>query len=116
MEFALLIYLGSLMGNLGEALIILAAVIAIGSALTAAVVETDFCEEKDFSGPVKWLKISLGIFVFAIFIPSSTTFNTMIVAYGAQTVATTDAASERGGKSVRAINKLLDDYLEEDSE
>lgn len=47
------------------------------------------------------------------FVPSKDTAYKMLAAYGAQELAEMEEAKEVGGKAYEALNKILDDYLDE---
>ena len=60
--------------------------------------------------------VSLAVCLLCLFVPSPEAGYRMLTAYAAQEVAMMDEAKQVGGKAYDALNKLLDDYLEESDE
>lgn len=63
-------------------------------------------------------KFNCCVFAFSLalsFLPSKDTAYKMLAAYGVQELADMEETKEVGGKAYKAINKILDEYLEEGS-
>tara|TARA_R100000388_G_C7231096_1_gene154728 strand:- start:379 stop:783 length:405 start_codon:yes stop_codon:yes gene_type:complete len=56
------------------------------------------------------------LIVLAWLTPSKETSYAMLAAYGVQTVAESEQVQEVAGKSLRVLEKYMDDYLEESSD
>lgn len=116
MDFALIIYLASVVGDIA-AMVHFATFVAIFLLILASLLLgiEDCIEElkQIWRNSIRW--VAALCFASAI-LPSSSVIDKMIVAYGAQYVATAEEAQEIGGKSLQAINKMLDEYLAEESE
>lgn len=83
--------------------------------------DSTYQQSKEYwDGIGKGLRKSLTPLVFivslGVLVPSPSTVNRMAVAYAADAVAQTEAASQLGTKSLAALNKLFDEYLEEEED
>lgn len=54
--------------------------------------------------------------LFSMLTPSKETAYKILAVYAGTQVLQTDAATELGSKSIKVLNKILDEYIEEDSE
>lgn len=119
MELALIIYLIGLL----DIFTIVKSIMLVGMfivvlALIIGVVMGEIEDIKDTYGKhVKpWQKPFLILFVALIFIPEEPTAEKMLVAYAGYEVLQMDKTKEVGSKAYEALNKVLDDYLKEESQ
>lgn len=115
MNLVWVIYLLGVIGHArGTALIL--AIVAILGALLCIPFTCDTTNTTAAEAFVKVKKIfiagSVGIIFFCI-TPSNSTRNVIIAAYAGQEVMQMEGTKEVGGKAYKALNKVLDEYLDE---
>lgn len=115
MELALFVYLAEVCGKLSQLWGLIILIIAGYVALRIAASPVDDDDEvfmryvASTKGVVAWLA-TIAI-ITGVFIPSSKTMYTMVGAYAGQQVATSESTSEIMSKTLKIINKKLDEEL-----
>lgn len=130
MELALVIYLIDLMSAFGGADvaffiligIMVAALLCILKAFSTDVGGASGIREDQLRIKATFPVIKNTLICFAVMVvlawltPSKETSYAMLAAYGVQTVAESDQVQEVAGKSLKVLEKYMDDYLEQTPE
>lgn len=123
MELVLVIYLIDLMAGINYILPLFIGVVGLLSIALVAMAIHDFAS-KDVTDSFrnklpKILKIWATLLTASVFLawltPSRETSYAMLAAYGVQTVAEVEKVQEVAGKSLKVLERYMDDYLEESS-
>lgn len=123
MELALVIYLIDLLAGISVGLPITIAICIFLSLIGVAAVH-DFATEDVWKATLKRLpkfyKICAVVLMSSVLLvwvtPSKETSYAMLAAYGVQTVAESEQVQEVAGKSLKVLEKYMDDYLEQTPE
>lgn len=120
MELALVIYLISVADAISPSIIYLTILASISMILLYVFVMTEVESDAEWSEGFfalikKLVAVNVMVAALVILTPDKETSYAMLAAYGVQTVAESEQVQEIAGKSLRVLEKYMDDYLEESS-
>lgn len=116
MSIVWIVYLVSVVTNIGVTLGIIGVLLIVGHCMRAFnnSMKPSYKTEDKPSGA--WFCTGAALLLLSCLFPGEKATNVMVVAYVGSELAETNQAAEVGSKAYEALNKVLDDYLTEETE